>query len=414
MKRVAVFVNALVNKGGVERIVLRLCQKYGADVFCAQYDPETTFEEFKKYNVTCRTRGKKAARKGVLGDIWWFWRVRVGVWDFLNDVFVPDWHDVYVNMGGIGPLITVLRHRPQVLYACMPIAWLYHRYDQELARKHWLVRPLWRVVCECLRVYDRFLTRRFDRVCVISNTTKENFRKYLGINSHVIYPPTDITGRKPTKGKYYLWVGRLTAMKRPGLVIEAFRQMPMLSLRVVGGGELFEELKRTAPANVTMVGPVSEDQLKREYDGCIAAVFVSTREDFGYVPIEAFASGKPCIAANAAGFTETIIQGRTGLLLDEPVSVDAVKEAVIVLNGPVARSMRKACLERATKFDDTAFFCEMSATLDLLCNPDYPPYEWQEPERDVFKRERCEDCGRRLLDIEDRVCKSCWSHERSQ
>jgi len=295
----------------------------------------------------------------------------------------------------------------------MPIAWLYHRYDQELARKHWLVRPLWRVVCECLRVYDRFLTRRFDRVCVISNTTKENFRKFLGVNSHVIYPPTDITGRKPTEGKYYLWVGRLTAMKRPGLVIEAFRQMPMLSLRVVGGGELFEELKRTAPANVTMVGPVSEDQLKREYDGCIAAVFVSTREDFGYVPIEAFASGKPCIATDEAGFKETIIPGVTGVLVKDP-DIESVKDAVLWLSPARAMSMRAACLERATKFDDVAFFCEMSATLDLLCNPDYPPYEWQEPERDVFKRERCEDCGRRLLKIEERVCKSCWSHERSQ
>lgn len=400
MKRVAVFVNALVNKGGVERIVLKLCQKYNADVYCAQYDPDSTFEELRAMNVRCLWRGKQRARRGFLKACWWF-----------RGLDLAGEYDVFINMGGLCPLMAVRNHHPHLLYACMPISWLYHRFDEELARHHPVTRPFWKVACAFLRAWDRSLTREADRVCVISNTTKENFRKYVGVNSHVIYPPTDITGREPKEGTYYLWVGRLTRMKRPGLVIEAFRQMPLLSLRVVGGGELFEELKRTAPPNVTMVGPVSEEQLKREYDGCIAAVFVSTREDFGYVPIEAYASGKPCIAANAAGFTETIVQGKTGLLLDEPVCVDAVKEAVIVLNEPVARSMRKACLERAKLFSDEAFFKELGLTLDLLCNPDYPPYEWQEP---VYGSGRCEDCGRRLLDIEERVCKSCWSHERSQ
>jgi len=185
-------------------------------------------------------------------------------------------------------------------------------------------------------------------------------------------------------------------MKRPGLVIEAFRQLPHLRLRVVGGGELFDELKRTAPPNVEMVGPVTEEQLKKEYDGCIAAVFVSTREDFGYVPVEAYASGKPCIATNAAGFTETIVPGVTGLLVDEPVSVNAVKRAVCLLDEKTAKGMREACLLKAKEFDDVAFFREMDWALSVK----------------AFGKDRCEDCGTRLRTDEERVCKSCWSHER--
>jgi glycosyltransferase involved in cell wall biosynthesis len=350
--RVAIIVNTLANKGGIERIVLYLWKRYKADIFTGHFDPDSTFEELRHAKVAACIHGKRQPRGGALKMARWF-----------RALDMQGKYDVFINIGGFGAVNAVTRHHPQILYACMPIAWLYHRYDQELERHPALTRPLWHVFFSLLRWYDRRLTRRFDGIYVISRTTQENFRKYLGVGSEVIYPPTDIsTYWCGLRGDYYIYVGRLTPAKRPQTVLETFRNLPHLKLKIVGNGEMLDELRRIAPPNVEVVGPVTEKRLRELYSRCVAAVYVSTREDYGYIPIEANASGRPCIATNEGGFRETIIHKKTGLLVDNPTP-DSVAAAVRWLTPKRAWAMRDACLRQAPKFSLNAFFRQMDDAL---------------------------------------------------
>ena len=75
------------------------------------------------------------------------------------------------------------------------------------------------------------------------------------------------------------------------------------------------------PENVKMLGTVSEEKLVDLYSRCKGLICTDMYEDFGMTPLEAMASGKPVIAVDEGGFTETVVNGETGLLVDEVLAV---------------------------------------------------------------------------------------------
>src|SRR5437660_12810730 len=119
--------------------------------------------------------------------------------------------------------------------------------------------------------------------------------------------------------------GELVSYKRPGLAVRAFNEMK-LKLVVIGGGEMIDEIRRIAGPTVTVMGAQPFDVLKKHYAQCRALIFPG-EEDFGMVPVEAMASGRPVVALARGGATETIVEGTTGTFFSEQ-SVEAISAAV--------------------------------------------------------------------------------------
>ena len=105
-------------------------------------------------------------------------------------------------------------------------------------------------------------------------------------------------------GDYYLMAGELVSYKRPDLAVRAFNEMK-LKLVVIGGGEMLDEIRRLAGPTVTVMGSQPFDVLKQHYARCRALIFPG-EEDFGMVPVEAMASGRPVVAFGRGGATETV------------------------------------------------------------------------------------------------------------
>jgi glycosyltransferase involved in cell wall biosynthesis len=122
-----------------------------------------------------------------------------------------------------------------------------------------------------------------------------------------------------------LMVGELVPYKRPEIAVEAFNKMGA-RLIVIGGGELLDQLRRLAGPTVTILGPRPFDELRHHYARCQALIFPG-EEDFGIVPVEAMASGRPVIAYGRGGATETVVPEVTGTFFNEQ-SVDALIAAV--------------------------------------------------------------------------------------
>jgi glycosyltransferase involved in cell wall biosynthesis len=133
-------------------------------------------------------------------------------------------------------------------------------------------------------------------------------------------------------GDYDLVVSALAPYKRIELVLEAYRGTGR-RLRVVGGGPEEVRLRASAPPEAELLGPVSDERLRELYRGC-RSVIMPGIEDFGIVPLEAMACGRPAIVFGEGGGLETVIPGRTGLVFHEPTPL-ALRAAVVSLDRQV-------------------------------------------------------------------------------
>jgi glycosyltransferase involved in cell wall biosynthesis len=114
---------------------------------------------------------------------------------------------------------------------------------------------------------------------------------------------------------FYLLVSALVPYKRVDLAIEAFNQSGD-RLVIVGKGPEDRKLREMAKSNVVFLGWQSDQQLAELYARCRALIFPG-EEDFGIVPLEAMASGKPVIAFAKGGALETVVEGVTGTFFKE-------------------------------------------------------------------------------------------------
>jgi glycosyltransferase involved in cell wall biosynthesis len=166
--------------------------------------------------------------------------------------------------------------------------------------------------------------REARRVFANSRNVAARLSRYSGIESEPLYHPPPLAGkyRDGGPGDYALWVGRLEAWKRPGLAVGALAHAPGARLKVVGGGperEALERLARSAGVaeRCEFVGPAGEVDLVELFARARVVVVTAADEDYGYVPLEAYLSGKAVLTVrDAGGPLEFVEDGRTGIVTE--------------------------------------------------------------------------------------------------
>jgi glycosyltransferase involved in cell wall biosynthesis len=167
-----------------------------------------------------------------------------------------------------------------------------------------------------MRWGDRRTAARVDRYVAESHYVAEQIARFYGREAEVVPPPVDCSLFRPGSGSpddYFLLAGRIVEpYKRMSVVVEAFRDVPR-RLLVVGDGPALEELRSKAPPNVEFTGELNDGAIVNIMQNCAAAIFPST-DDFGLVPLEVMACGRPVLAHAAGGALETVRPGVTGEL----------------------------------------------------------------------------------------------------
>jgi len=159
-----------------------------------------------------------------------------------------------------------------------------------------------------------------------SKETQERIKKFYRREAQVIYPPVEVDTEKYQYTKnnlhkpYYVALGRLAAYKNFDLLVEAFNLLN-LPLVIVGTGAEEKKLRKSANPNVMFTGQVSEERKHNILENSLGLVFPVKDEDFGIVPLEAMAHGKPVLAHRSGGPLETVREGIDGLFFDE-ISAD--------------------------------------------------------------------------------------------
>jgi glycosyltransferase involved in cell wall biosynthesis len=326
MTKFAVAYNDLTAAGGVDRIILPVAAMLSADIVTTSFKPKLARPEYDQLPV----RGgalfsdsmptslhSNRAFSRFLEAI----RFTEGVLKF-RKMSLGDYSLIFTCGEWAKHLTIRTENHPLVHYELTPPKSLYEFRGEVL--------PLWQrgiyqKWSRILRRLDREATARIDVLLCVSENTRKRILNFYGRDARVVYPPVDTSRFHPGKSEgFLLSVQRIDRQKRVHLQLEMLRQLPKERLVIVGSAaeprnRLYEaELRSAAPNNVRFAGSVTEHELIDLYSRCKAVIQTGENEDFGLVPIEAAASGVPCLAPREGGFVETIIHGRTGLLINPP------------------------------------------------------------------------------------------------
>ncbi|HUW22003.1 MAG TPA: glycosyltransferase [Candidatus Bathyarchaeia archaeon] len=263
-----------------------------------------------------------------------------------------------------------------ICYCLTPTRYLWSAYSAYLScpgfgKLDFLARTSLRTFRPYLLFWDKTAAQRPDLYLTISDNVRRRIVKYYHRDAEVIYPPINLgkfkirnENLKIQASDFYLIVSRLVAYKRIDLAIKAFNRLK-LPLKVVGIGSQLNELKKFAGSNIEFLGYLTEENLLRYYYGC-KAVICPQEEDFGLVPLEAQACGKPVISYKKGGALETIIEGETGEFF-YPQTVEALMKAVRDSRGKVYSKTK--CINNASSFDEQKFLLNFKKIVET---------KWQE------------------------------------
>ena len=193
---------------------------------------------------------------------------------------------------------------------------------------------------------DMLSAKKCRLILPISKTVRERVKKFYNLNApNIFYCGINFKDYQQGKYKdYVLCVSRLEKPKRVDLVIKSmgFVKNKKIKLYIFGDGQEKESLKNLAKkySNVTILDNIKGEKLLDPYANCLAVVFVPINEDWGLIPLEAGASGKLTIGANEGGLKETIVDGKTGFLIDD-VTPEKIAEKINYLaeNKKIAKRM---------------------------------------------------------------------------
>ena len=199
-----------------------------------------------------------------------------------------------------------------------------------------------------LRIWDKEASLRVDDFWSISNFIRDRVRKYYSKDSKLIYPPVNVGNFhiSDRTDNYFFMAGRLVSYKRFDLAVKVFNENG-LPLKIGGTGTELKKLKSIARENIEFLGLVSDEKLANLYSNAQACIFPQ-EEDFGIVPLESMASGRPVIAYRAGGAVETIVENKTGVFFDEQNS-ESLQVAIEKFHNLEFKP--EICREQAKKFD---------------------------------------------------------------
>lgn len=371
MKRVALYYPWVYVRSGVERVILELVQRsrHRYTVFTNHIDYAQTYPEFRALErvVVLRPVPVQRSFRAVLRA------ARTIVTQRLD---LSGFDALLVASEGLGDLVTFRNHRTPVSCVCFtPVRPIY----DPVYRRVWLERhPGRRLPLAVFSFFYRALTRRawrhYRRVFAISEEVRARILAG-GLcpleRLEVLHPGVDLERIRPSavSEQFFLCPGRIKWTKNVELAVQAF-----LAFRggagdrngwrlVVAGGldagsraylDSLRALSASDPA-VSYKPDPSADDLSDLYQRCSAVVFPSLNEDWGLVPLEAMAYGKPVLAVNSGGPRESIADGKTGFLLDPTPSAFAQRMAWLVDHPEAARRMGAAGVERVRALSWDAF-----------------------------------------------------------
>lgn len=322
--RVAIIHYWLVGMRGGEKVLEELCLLFPqADIFTHVHDPARTSALINSHRITTTYIAKLPfARK--------HYQKYLPLMPSALDALDLTGYDLVISCES-GPAKGVVTH-PNAVHICYchsPMRYVWDQYHIYRKTAGWLTRLAMSLTIPPLRTWDVTSAAQVDRFIANSSFVARRIAKSYRRESEIIFPPVDVDAfaiaATPSKD-FYLSVGQHVTYKRVDLAVAACTKLGR-RLVVVGTGPETAALRASAGPTIEFRGRASDADIASLYQNCRALLFPG-EEDFGIVPLEAMASGRPVIAYESGGALDSVVEGTTGTFFDDQTP-DAMAAAIL-------------------------------------------------------------------------------------
>lgn len=362
--KIALVHDYLKEFGGAERVLKTLSEMYpAAPIYTAFRVKNSTADK-----ELCTTNGRKNSKiiESFLAPLLKIWKLYSplrflspliwGSFDLSEYDLVITSCSWYITRG-----FKVSKNTKVIAYCHTPPRWLYG-YEMSVGfTKYWPVKIYAAIVSHLLRIYDFKTAQKIDNWIVNSKNVASRIMKYYRKKSTVIYPPIEVKKiinqtKNIKKEDYYFIASRQVGAKGIDEAINIFTRLNK-KLYIAGEGGRFVLEKAISKSNsIKFLGRLTDSELYQTYAKAKAFIALARDEDFGMTVVESQAAGTPVIAYNGGGFKESLIEGETGVLIDE-VSEDSLKIAISKIES--TRWNTETLQNNANKFSKERFKKEM-------------------------------------------------------
>ncbi|MBQ3688179.1 MAG: glycosyltransferase [Treponema sp.] len=363
--KVAVTHDWLVNYGGGERVLQQLLVLYpDADIYTLVYDAKKMASFFppEKVHVSCLQRIPMATRlyPKMLS-------LMPGAWEAFD---LTGYDLVLSSSSSCAKGVITRPDTPHIAYIHSPMRYAWDLYYEYYRRSGMLTRFFMQRWIPGLRQWDYISSQRVD--CLVSNSSyiARRIQKFWGREATVVNPPVNTVSftpnGQPHEG-FYLAFSRLVPYKRLDLAVQACGRTGR-KLVVIGSGGQEKELRQLAAsfkgADICFTGRIADAEVKSYLQRCRALIFCA-QEDFGIIPVEAQACGRPVIAYGSGGALETVIDGTTGVFFAEQTA-ESLLEALDRFERLDGEGAFKAgtITAHAAAFSEDRFRSQMAAVIE--------------------------------------------------
>ena len=348
MKKTIILHDTFLYKWWWERLILMMAKSLNADLASGF---------FSKWSFDLRKDWFKGKMISISNEVFkkWFRHFKLKFAFLFKTKFLKDYETVIFSWDSISAVRNCSKNMKKIYYCHTPPRYLYDLKEIYIKKVPFLLRPAFLFVSYIFRkMYERDISK-MDLVLTNSINTQKRIKKFLWIDSKILYPPVDLDEFKFISQKdYYLSFARLSDAKRVDKVVEAFKKLPDKKLVIIYWENdpqrekifcLAKDCKniefKTLPWNVGFTDYVGN---------CIATIYIPIDEDFWMSPVESMAAGKPVLWVNEGWLKETVIDKKTWVLIPEWAKIEDIIEAVEYLTSEKCLEMRKACETRARDF----------------------------------------------------------------
>lgn len=356
-RRVAIIHYWFVGMRGGERVIERLLHLFpDADIFTHVYVPGAMSKTINARPVTTSFISKlPGAAK--------HYQKYLPLMPMALEEFDLRGYDLVISSES-GPAKGVIA-APDALHLCYchsPMRYLWDHYHDYKGAAGKLARLAMPWSFHRLREWDVTSAARVDTFVANSHFIKQRISRAWRRDALVVHPPvaTDLFTKSDEVENRYLWVGQMTPYKRADIALDAFNAMK-LPLLMVGQGEMAAELKKRAGPTIEIVDKLDFNGLRRAYARCRALIFTA-EEDFGIVPVEAMASGRPVLAYGRGGARDSVAPGVSGQFFAEQ-TVESLIDGVRALEEWLPHFDPDAAIAHAQKFAPERFDAGILAAL---------------------------------------------------
>ncbi|HMG74411.1 MAG TPA: glycosyltransferase [Pyrinomonadaceae bacterium] len=260
---------------------------------------------------------------------------------------------IFSSSSGYAKGVRRRRNAIHVCYCHTPMRWVW-RYDDYVARERFggVARAALPYLLWGLRKWDLRASRQPNYYIANSRLVAQRIKKIYGREAFVIPPPIDVQRFQMANevDDYYLVLSRLMPYKRIDLAIEACKRMNR-RLIIIGDGPDRQRLEKLADDRIEFLGR-QPDKIVNYYAARCQALLFPGEEDFGMVPLEVNAAGRPVIAYRGGGALETVVENVTGVFFDQQ-NGHSLAEAIEKFEG--LSWQQEILRHHAEKFDRNVF-----------------------------------------------------------